>query len=90
MPEHDDALCDWWLRQILRLHADTRPPFDTILLLTSWCMWKETNNRTFQRTSAGLQAIYHAVLSETKDWISARIGTLNAVFTVWSQNLTIM
>jgi len=85
-----NKLGDWWLQQRMRLHADARRPFDTMLLLISWCLWKERNNRTFQGTSADLQAIYHAVISEADEWISAGISTLHAVFPVWSQNLFIV
>ena len=85
-----NKLGDWWLQQRMRLHDDARRPFDTMLLLISWCLWKERNNRTFQGTSADLQAIYHAVISEAEEWIRTGISTLHAVFPVWSQNLFIM
>ena len=64
VPRHDDALVDWWLRCRLLLHANARPTFDTAILLTAWCVWKERNNRTFNRSLAGLHAMFLAVIRE--------------------------
>jgi len=58
-----------------------------MLLLTSWCVWKERNNRTFQRKSASLQALHLAVLTEAEVWITAGFKSLNVVLVAWSQKL---
>ena len=62
------------------LGADSRAVFDSVLLLVTWCVWKERNNRTFNRVAASLQAMLRAVLRETEDWIAAGISSLNAAF----------
>lgn len=90
VPRHDDALVDWWLRCRLLLHANARPTFDTAILLTAWCVWKERNNRTFNRSLAGLHAMFLAVIREAEDWAAAGFASLNAVLPAWSQNSSVM
>lgn len=79
-PSRDDKLVNWWLRCRGMLGADSRAVFDSVLLLATWCVWKERNNRTFNRVAASLQAMLLAVLRETEDWIAAGISSMNAAF----------
>ena len=88
--EATDDLPNWWLRQRLGLHPDVRPPFDTLLLLISWTLWKERNSRTFQGVVAGIEILYKAVVEEAEAWVEARFTTLAAVCPIWSQHSSLM
>lgn len=55
VPRHDDALVDWWLHGRCLLQVEAMLTFETAILLVAWCLWKERNNRTFNRVSAGLR-----------------------------------
>jgi len=85
VPRQDDALADWCTRTRKLLHSDARQTFDSAVLLTTWCVWKERNNRTFARTSPDLRGMDMAVLREAEDWTSAGFSPLNAVLSSWSQ-----
>jgi hypothetical protein len=57
VPKGADDLGSWWLRQQRRLDNDARPPFYSLLLLISWCIWKGRNNRTFSIGSWNSRAL---------------------------------
>lgn len=86
----DEELGEWWIRQRLRLDVDARPPFDSVLLLVAWCVWKEEQRNISE--VVGKPAVYVSgyMLREAEDWISAGISTLAAVFSFWSQNSATM
>jgi hypothetical protein len=67
------------------LAADSRPVLDSVLFLVTWCVWKERNNRTFNRITANLRSMVFAVLREAKDWIAVGISTISTAFVAWSQ-----
>jgi hypothetical protein len=85
VPGSSDKLVNWWLRSRDVLSVETRPAFDSVLLLTSWCVWKERNSRTFNRVAIGLQDLLLAVFREAKDWIDAGFSHLAAAVNAWSQ-----
>ena len=55
------------------------PAFDSLVLLISWIIWKERNNRTFSRMAAGVQDLYLKVVREAVDWVQAGFETLSVV-----------
>ena len=65
VPAANVELDNWWLREQMRLDPNARPPFDTLLLLISWTLWKERNSRTLQGTSAGIQDLYRVVIAKS-------------------------
>jgi hypothetical protein len=79
VPERPNDLTEWWMEQRLRLHHDARPPFDSLLLLISWTLWKERNSRTFQGVASGIQVIYKTVVEEAEDCVQAGFSTLAAL-----------
>jgi hypothetical protein len=86
VPEVDEHLPAWWLRQRRRVHEDARRPFDAMVLLVAWSIWKERNNRTFQRVAAGTVAMALAILQEAGDWVQAGFSGLASWCHIWSQN----
>jgi hypothetical protein len=84
VPEQDDNLGEWWLRQRRRLDRTARSSFDTLILLVAWSLWKERNERTFQRTSRTHQEIFNSVVAEAEDWVAAGFKTLELACPLWS------
>jgi hypothetical protein len=84
-PNRDDVLVERWLRCRGLLAADSRPVLGSVLFLVTRCVWKERNNRTFNRITANLRAMVFAVLREAKDWIAVGISTISTAFVAWSQ-----
>lgn len=89
-PAGVERLAVWWLRQRLLLQSDARPPFDSFILLVTWCTWKERNSRTFQRTATGIDGLLAAVIREAEDWTEAGFSTLSCLIPLWSQSLAAM
>ena len=85
VPEGNDGLASWWLGQRARLDPQARPTFDSLMLLVSWSIWKERNNRTFMRAVAGTQELSQKVVREA-EWVQAGFKTLVVVCTIWSRN----
>lgn len=89
-PRSNDALVDWWLHERRRLEHDATTVFDTAVLLVAWCLWKERNNMTFNRVSAGLLDFIRGVLQEAEDWAAAGFSSLLSVQPLWSRHFVSM
>jgi hypothetical protein len=81
---------DWWLRERQQLQHDTIPVFNTAVLLVAWRLWKERNNRTFNRVSAGLRDFIWGLLQEAEEWVAAGFSALLPVLPLWSQHFASM
>ena len=64
-------LVDWWGSARKNVHKDQRQCFDTVVILTCWMLWKERNNRTFDRCVRTIQQMLDWVLEETVLWFQA-------------------
>jgi len=64
-------LAVWWAAARKRIPRDTRKGFDSIVVLVSWLLWKERNNRTFDRRARTTQEMQVAVIDEAVMWIQA-------------------
>ncbi|KAG0516687.1 hypothetical protein BDA96_09G025200 [Sorghum bicolor] len=67
----DHELDDWWIIQILRINRTTTPLVDSLLLLTSWSLWKERNARVFRATASTVPDVVVALFVEGAEWASA-------------------
>jgi hypothetical protein len=47
VPVAESAMPDWWLHSRERLPKDCRRGFDSFVLLVSWLLWRERNDRVF-------------------------------------------
>ena len=45
----DHWLVVWWIDARKRIQKDDGQCFDSVVILVSWMLWKERNNRTFDR-----------------------------------------
>ena len=88
LPQHDDEIVDWWLRQRMELQAEARAVFDSLLMLASWMLWKERNNRTFRDATSTVHELFRAIVTEGVLWVQAGYKNLSTVSLVWSQNLS--
>jgi hypothetical protein len=63
---------DWWLQKRKGLNNLKKKGLDYTFRLVSWRVWKERNDRVFDRGPANSAArLLHAILEEGHLWISA-------------------
>ena len=41
----------------------------SMIMLTAWKIWKERNNRVFQRSSRTLEQVFRAIQDEARTWV---------------------
>jgi hypothetical protein len=87
VPMSDDRLGSWWLQQRLRVDHVARPPFDSLLLLICWCIWKERNKRTFWRPTSDVDIVIQALAQEADEWVEAGFSCLAALCSFWSSQI---
>jgi hypothetical protein len=90
VPENDEDIASWWLRQRHRIDHSAQSAFDSLMLLICWSLWKERNNRTVARSAMGSLGLFPAVVAEAEDWVAASFSTLATACTLWSQNTGVM
>jgi hypothetical protein len=78
-PQHNSRLLDWWLSSRAGLPEALRRSFDSLVLLVSWCIWKERNRRTFDRKSRSLTQLLHQIREEADAWVGAGFRALSLV-----------
>ena len=64
-------LAEWW-----RIPRDARKGFDSLVVLVSWLLWKERNNRTFDRRARSAREFQAAVCDEIVMWIQGGFKSL--------------
>lgn len=79
----DAELPAWWIRQRVQLQPQCRHAFDSLLLLVAWMVWKERNNRTFQRSSLGTHELFRRVVREAEDWVQSGFRSLAGAIPFW-------
>jgi len=90
LPSADSTLVSWWLNCRHQLDIASRPQFDSIVLLVSWTLWKERNNRTFDRSSRGPMELLDGLCRELDDWIQAGFTNISVLGALLSQHLASM
>jgi hypothetical protein len=75
-PQRTSVLLDWWVRGRASLPQALRRSFDSLVLLVSWSLWKERNNRTFERRSTTAGQLVAAILEEAGAWVGAGYSSL--------------
>ncbi|KAG2596259.1 hypothetical protein PVAP13_5KG149807, partial [Panicum virgatum] len=72
----DQWLVAWWTQARKRIHKEERRCFDTMVILVRWMIWKERNNRTFDRTTRTLQEVLVRVVDEIVAWFRTGFSKL--------------
>ena len=59
-------IADWWTAARKSIPKDVRRCFDSFVVLVCWLLWKERNNRTFDRRVQTIQDVYVNLYRSTK------------------------
>jgi len=68
---HFDSLADWWVFARKGISKEGRRCFDSLLVLTCWLLWKERNNRIFDRRVQTIDDVLARVADEVSAWSMA-------------------
>uniref|UniRef100_J3LYS2 Reverse transcriptase zinc-binding domain-containing protein n=1 Tax=Oryza brachyantha TaxID=4533 RepID=J3LYS2_ORYBR len=71
--DDDEDLTTWWCRARAVFRTRYRAAFDSLCLLTTWCLWKERNARTFDQVASTVDKIFNDIRSEVMIWREAGI-----------------
>ena len=58
---------------------DARRCFDSLMILVCWLLWKEKNNRTFNRRVQTIQDVLVRIANETVVWYQADFRRLEVI-----------
>jgi hypothetical protein len=81
-PCQNSSLIGWWLPARVALPRTFRKSFDSLVLLVSWCIWKERNARTFDHRAATSAILAQRIITEADELIGSdfsSIGLLTAL-----------
>ena len=65
------SLADWWNTERKSIPKDGRTCFDSLIVLICWLLWKERNDRTFDRRVGTIQDVLTKVADELGVWYEA-------------------
>ena len=86
VPDQEEDLATWWLRQRKRVDKESRPSADSIFLLVAWNLWKHRNDLVFGRRAApDLISLCVDTTREAEDWAQAGYSSLFEVSQAWSR-----
>jgi hypothetical protein len=77
-PMHDEAFPDWWCFSRKRVPKQLQSGFDTLAVLTDWCIWREKNNRIFNSAMGHTAQLTSWIMEEARCWRVAGGGLLLA------------
>ena len=76
------TLAEWWEAARKRIQKDERHGFDSLVLLSCWMIWKERNNRTFNRRVQTIDEVLALVVDEIVSWFAAGFKCLECVIAI--------
>ena len=76
---HELGLAAWWTVARKSIHKENRQCFDSVVILVSWMLWKERNNRTFERIVRSVLELLVWVVEEIVAWFLAGFRWLEPV-----------
>jgi hypothetical protein len=76
VPGQDSISIDWWFLARATFPQPLRRSFDSLVLLVSWCLWKERNQRTFDHHASTATDLIERVIGEANGWISSGFSSL--------------
>ena len=74
-PTTSISLQNWWQEARKTIMGKKQKKFDSIVMLTSWSLWKE-RNRVFEKTSKRVNVIFYQIIKEAEQWNLASKGRL--------------
>ena len=76
IPEQEDCLLEWWLARRAHYRKGAKRGFDTVIIATTWALWKQRNARVFHRTNQQMTTpnLALAIIAELKEWRLAGLG----------------
>ena len=77
----------WWTGARKRFPRSSRKGFDSLVVLVSWLLWKERNNRTFDRRARSAREFQAAVGNEIVMWIQGGFKSLQVAAVVTNRFL---
>ena len=63
----------WWLQSRKQLRKQMRKPFDSLVILVTWILWKERNQRIFQKVALPITDLINLISDEMSVWGHAGI-----------------
>lgn len=70
------SLSGWWTSARKQVSKDARKSFDSFIILVSWSIWLERNNRTFNRQTRSVLQLQRHIQEQASDWVQARFTAL--------------
>ena len=68
VPTPNDSLIEWWPGSRDLIPPAERKGFDSVAILTVWMLWKERNNRIFQRSAVVARELCRRIEEEVRLW----------------------
>lgn len=78
-PDADAVLKDWWLWTRGFIASELRWAFDSMVIITSWHIWKERNNRTFQAVAVLAAQLVTVITADVEELVNAGYAGLGVV-----------
>ena len=71
---------EWWLLSRKQLGKEIRKTFDSLVILVAWSIWKERNQRIFQKVKLTAAELVDFILDEAKVWGFGGIAHFSMLF----------
>lgn len=78
-PSDRSMLTDWWLNTRQAVPSGHRRAFDSAVIIVSWIVWNERNNRIFRGEARSVPQMCTAVADYIRELAGAGFACLNAV-----------
>lgn len=79
-PGENTLLVEWWHAAWTEIPVTLRRGFDSLVLLTSWTVWKERSRRAFDGISCSLPQVFGKLCEEGNEWVGAGFRALAPLF----------
>jgi hypothetical protein len=70
----DKPLSSWWESARSNIPRANKSHLDALVMLTTWMIWRERNNRVFENLSTPIQTFIVQIKEEVKLWAVASAG----------------
>lgn len=78
-PAGQPTLENFWISARQKVSFSRRRGLDSCIILTSWMIWKERNNRVFNKVSSPLGPLLHRIFDNFRLWRSAGARCLQSL-----------